>query len=78
MVSSGTITSDLNSLKSCLENYQSEIENLSSFWKGVSHDNLVAKSEDFQSEYLSTIEGEMNSFANACDSYEQYKNINHP
>ena len=42
-------------------------------WQGVSHDNLVTKSEDFQSEYLSTLEGEMTSFANACNLYEQYK-----
>ena len=62
MVSSGTIASDLNSLKSCLNNYQSEIESLNSSWQGVSHDNLVTKSEDFQSEYLSTLEGEMTSF----------------
>ncbi len=73
MVNSNTVTNDLNTLKNNLKNYQSEIESLNSSWKGISHDSLVAKAEEFQSEYLSTLEGEMTSLASACDLYEQYK-----
>ncbi len=72
MVSGGTVSGDLNSLKTNLTNYNSEITSLSSNWKGSSYDNLVSKAEEFVSEYQSTISGEMSSFASACDLYAQY------
>lgn len=73
MVSSGTVTGDLSSLKSYLDSYDSTIASLSSSWKGPSYDNICSKAEEFLSEYLSTIEGEMTAFASACDLYEEYK-----
>ena len=73
MVSSGTINGDLSSLKSSLQSYSSEINGLSGIWKGTSHDSIVSQAENFASEYLSTIEGEMTAFATACDLYTQYQ-----
>ena len=75
MVAGSAVQSDFNSLKEALNRYSNEINGLSSSWTGSSHDNLVSKSEEFLSEYLSTIQGEMDSFAAACDLYEDYKNV---
>ena len=47
MVSGGTVTGDLSSLKSCFQSYNSEVEGLSGSWKGLSYDNLVAKVNEF-------------------------------
>ena len=73
MVSGGKVSSDLSSLSTILEKYSSEISNLSSSWKGSSYDNLVSKSSEFVNEYTSTISGEMDAFASACDLYEKYE-----
>ena len=75
MVSGGTVRGDLSSIKSKLNQYTSEISSLDGTWKGPSHDNVLSNAEDFVSEYTSAIEGEMNAFASACDSYERYKNV---
>ena len=72
MVSSGQVTSDLNSLLTQLNNYSSHIGDLASNWKGPSYDNLSSKAEEFVSEYTSAISDGMNSFANACTKYEEY------
>ena len=74
MVSGGTVLSALSSLESNLNNYNSQISSLSS-WKGASHDNLVSKAEEFASSYLSAIQGQMNSFASACDLYNEYEEV---
>ena len=73
MVSSGNVRSDLSSINSCLSNYSSTVNNLSSSWKGFSFDSLSSQSEGFVSEYKSVLEGEMNAFASACDLYVEYK-----
>ena len=73
MVSSGTVKGDLSSLKSALNKYKSEVSTLNSNWKGRSSESLIPKFEEFVSEYTSAIEGQMNSFATACDLYEKYK-----
>ena len=73
MVSGGTVSSDLSALKSTAQNYTSEISGLSGVWKGLSHDNLVTKAEEFISEYSSTIDSEMSAFASACDLYKEYE-----
>ena len=72
MVSAGTVSSDLNSVTTSLTNYKSNIEGLSSSWKGPSFDNMNAKAEEFYSEYKSVIEKQMTAFAAACTAYEQY------
>ena len=74
MVSGGTVTSDLSSLKSSFQSYNSEVEGLSGSWKGLSHDNLVTKVNDFFGEYSNAISSEMESFAAACDLYVEYEN----
>lgn len=73
MVSGGQVTGDLSSLKSLAQSYSSEISGLSGAWKGDSYNNLVTKSEEFISEYSSALEGEMTSFASACDLYKEYE-----
>lgn len=75
MVSSGTVNGDLSTLKSHGSSYTSTMEGLSGSWKGASHDSIQAKAEEFISEFIGAIEGEMSSFASACDLYEKYKTL---
>ena len=72
MVSGGTVSSDLSSIQSAFDNYSSTITGLSSVWSGPSYDNFISCTEDFSSSYLSTIRGEMEAFATACDLYVKY------
>ena len=72
MVSSGTVNSDMNSVVNALGNYNSSIQSLDGSWQGDSHNNLVTKAEEFLSEFKGTIEGQMSSFAQACDLYVEY------
>lgn len=74
MVSGGTVTGDLSSLKSCFSNYYSEVNGLSGGWKGLSHDNLVSKFDEFFTEYSNVIDSEMSAFASACQLYVEYDN----
>lgn len=73
MVSGGTVTSDLSSLKTCMTNYTSEITGLSGAWQGDSYNNLVSKAEQAVSEFGNALEGEMTAFASACDLYKEYE-----
>lgn len=73
MVSSGQVTSDASDLVSKLATYTSSINDLSGSWKGSSYDGITSKANSFVSEYQSTIEGQMKSFAEALDLYTQYK-----
>ena len=73
MVSGGTVTGDLATLKSAFQNVSSEIDGLSGAWQGLSHDNIVTKVNEFISEYQGGISGEMESFASACDLYKEYE-----
>ena len=73
MVSGSTVRSDLSQLTSLLDAYSSQIGDLSSFWKGASHDNLESKAEEFVSEFRSGLTSQMNAFASACDVYATYK-----
>ncbi len=72
MVSSGTVTSDLSTFNSNISNYQNSIGDLSSQWKGSSYENLVAKANEFVSEYKAAIDKQMTSFASACSLYAEY------
>ena len=73
MVSSGQVHGDLSSITSALSQYKSLTSELSSSWQGDSFDNFIAKTEEFYSSFSSQLESQMNSFAEACDLYEQYK-----
>lgn len=73
MVSSGLVNSDLSSLKSLFTQYDGFITEMGSSWTGVSHDNLVAKANEFSTSYSNSMQSQMSSFANACDLYETYK-----
>ena len=72
MISGSNVRNDSQSLKSILTSYQGEIDGLNSNWKGPSYDNISTKAESFISEYQA-IMTQMDSFASACDLYEQYK-----
>lgn len=72
MISGGTVRGDSSSLKSALSTYQSEIDGLNSNWKGPSYDNLITKADGFVTEYQD-IMTQMESFASACDLYNDYK-----
>ena len=74
MVSSGTVQGDLGSLKSALNNYNSEVSGLAGSWKGSSYDNLNSKASEFVSEYSGIIDSQMTAFASACDAYDEDKN----
>ena len=74
MVSGGTVLSALDSFKSSMDSYKSQIGGLGS-WQGASHDNLVAKAEEFASSFTSAISGQMSSFASACDLYIEYEDV---
>ena len=73
MVSSGSVNSDLSSVKSLLSSYSSQISGLDGSWRGTSHDSIISKAEAFVSEYTSAIDSGMSAFASACDKYEEYK-----
>ena len=72
MVSGSTVEGDLESLSSFLAEYHSEVDGLSSSWKGSSYNNMLAKAEEFVSEYKEVLSRQMNSFASACNTYEEY------
>ena len=72
MVSGGTVTNDLNSIKSFIDKYGSVIDGLSGNWQGQSYDNLNSKAGEFSSEYGGKLSEQMNAFATACDLYQEY------
>ena len=73
MVSGSQVRSDANSLNTASSNYNSIVEGLSASWKGRSYDNLNSQAQQVSSEFISTISGQMSSFASACEMYEEYK-----
>ncbi len=73
MVSGGQVRSDASSLSTFGSNYTSIVEGLASSWKGSSFDSLNSQSQQIPSEFVSTIKSQMESFATACDLYEEYK-----
>ena len=72
MVSSGTVSENLNTAIQSLSKYNSIVSELDGSWKGNSHDNFVSKANSFYSEYSSGLNTCMSSFAEACNLYEQY------
>ena len=75
MVRSGLVNSDSSSLKSLFTSYDGYISEIGSSWTGISYDNLVAKTTEFSTSYLSSLQSQMTSFASACDLYETYKSV---
>ncbi len=74
MVSGGQVLADSNSFQQYLKDYSDQITNLSGVWKGASYNNLASKAETFVSECSGGISGQMQSFASACDLYQEYVN----
>ena len=74
MVNGSQVRSDASKLSTYGSEYTTTINGLSSSWQGASHDKLVEKSEQFTAEYFDVIPKQMESFASACDAYEEYKN----
>ena len=76
MVSSGVVNSDLNSINKNFINYNKTISSINnSVWEGMSKDNLVAKSEEFVSEYKPPINSQMSDFAAAVDLNKEYEKL---
>ena len=73
MVTSNTVRGDSSYLKTALNKYSSEVDALRDKWKGQSSDSLITKFEQFVAEYNNVIINQMESFAVACDLYEQYQ-----
>ncbi len=73
MVSGGKVSGDLSSIQSEFSSYSSATSGLSGSWSGPSFENFLSKTDDFISEFSSAIVGEMESFADACNLYEEYE-----
>ena len=74
MVSGGQVRSDASSLSTYGSNYSSLVEGLSGSWKGNSYDQLNSQSQMVLSDFVTTIKGQMEAYATACDLYEDYIN----
>ena len=72
MVAGSIVREVASNLSSILSNYSSQIQSLSSSWKGLSYDNISKQAEEFKSEYEGTIKSQVESFASACDEYQNY------
>ena len=72
MVSSGTVTKDLNEVVENLNTYDSQTGNLGGSWKGPSYDSLSSQMAEVSGEYSSAIENGRTNFASACDEYTVY------
>lgn len=73
MVSSGTVNNDLASLGNSLTGYDSRVQEFSTFWQGDSCDNLVNQAKSFLSKFKAVIEKQLQAFASAVASYQEYK-----
>lgn len=73
MVSSGQVTNDLSSFGTNLTGYENQMQELGSHWQGDSYDNLVSQTKSFLSEYKAVIEKQLQAFASAVASYQEYK-----
>lgn len=51
--------------------YDSIINDLQQYWKGLSHDNLVKKASEFSSEFSKTIESQFDYFSEIFDAFEK-------
>ncbi len=72
MVSSGQVSGHLSEFQSEMDQYNSIISGLDGSWTGTSHDSISSKATAFSSEYSGAISGQMESFCQAIEYYEQY------
>lgn len=72
MVSAGTVSSDSSQLDQFSSSYMSQLEGLSGSWQGSSHDSILSKGSEFNSQ-MQQVTGQMGSFAEAVSLYEQYE-----
>ena len=73
MVSGGTVRQEGTNVANIFNTYSTETSGLSGSWEGLSYDNMVTITEDFISEFQTTVTEGIESFATACDLYEQYQ-----
>lgn len=74
MISSTQINSDSAAIQSLFSTYKSEIATLNNdeVWKGSSKNNFIQQSENFVSEFMSTMKQQLAIFATAIDNHERY------
>ncbi len=72
MVSGSQVSSDASELSTVGSNYSSQIEGLASSWKGASFDSISSQAQEVVSGFLDAVKSQMESFASACDLYQQY------
>ena len=75
MVSSGSVTSDLGTFNSSATSLRTCIEGLSSSWQGPSYENLLKQVQAAIEEFKAAIEKQMQAFAAAIATYQQYKEV---
>ena len=73
MEKSGTVKGHATDMNGHFSDYMSKIGNLKSSWEGDSYNNLNTKAEEFKNTYSTEIESKLNSYASACDEYENFK-----
>ena len=74
MVDVGQVTSDSSSVSSSFSSYNSSISGVAGSWEGPSFDSFNNQTTSFVSEFQSTIEGQLQAFANAISAYKTYTN----
>ena len=73
--SGSDVRSAQTAAKNNLTQAQTEINALTSSWKGDSSTALIPKFSDKIDDYISGIEAGMESYASACDEYENYEEL---
>lgn len=73
MVSENKVSSDISTLASLFSAYNSSFNDLSSSWNGASYEKLVKTAQQFSEEYYTSINKQMDAFANACSIYAKYE-----
>ena len=73
MENSSTVRGHADNMNEYFSDYISKIENLNSIWEGASYENLKGKAEEFKNTYSTEIKSKLNSYASACDEYENFK-----
>ena len=74
MIAGSSVNSDKTTLTETFTKYSGKIDGITKeVWNGTSHDQFDAQVKSFIEEYQSTIEGQLSSFASACDDYIEYE-----
>lgn len=71
MVSKERIKENMEDVKKLFSEYNSIIDELQQYWKGLSHDNLVNKATEFSANFSKTIETQFDYFAKIIEGIEK-------